>query len=180
MWDIDPVHTRVQFSVRHMMIANVRGEFSGVSGTVRVNEAAPADTSIMATIDASSISTRELQRDEHLKSADFLDVLHYPEISFLSRRIQRGPLGSCKVHGELALHGVTREILLLVAPLSEPVRDSWGRWRRGTSAKTRISRRDFGLLWNKILESGGVLVGDEVAIRIEIELIEKENEPAID
>jgi polyisoprenoid-binding protein YceI len=165
---IDPAHSTVDFRVRHMMIANVRGEFSGVSGTVIYDPANPANSKIEATIDASTIATRDAQRDQHLKSADFLDVEHFPTITFVSKRI-----APSKVTGDLTIHGVTKEVTLNVEGPTPEGRDPWGNVKAGASASTKINRKDFGLVWNSALETGGVLVGDEVSIEMDLELSRK-------
>lgn len=154
------------------MIANVRGEFRKVSGTVVFDSANPAASSITAEIDVNSIHTREPQRDEHLKSADFLDAANYPVIRFQSTKIQPddGP-GSYEVTGDLTIRGVTRQVTLDVDGVTPETKDPWGYFRRGAEAITKISRKDFGLTWNQSLETGGVLVGDHVEISLEVELV---------
>lgn len=179
IWDIDPLHSSVYFSVRHMMISNVRGEFKLVVGYVRFDEKNPANASVVATIDATSINTREPDRDTHLKSADFLDTVHYPEITFLSTSIEKTPRGKYKILGDLTIHGVTRNVRLLANPLSEAVKDPSGHMRRGTSATARLNRRVFGLKWNQALEAGGVLVGNEISVTIDVELVEKKEEALV-
>jgi polyisoprenoid-binding protein YceI len=167
-WQIDPAHSNVSFSVRHMMVSNVRGEFTKVSGTVEGDEKAPAQATITATIDATSISTREAKRDEHLKSADFLDVAKYPTITFKSKKIE--PSGSqFKVTGDLTLHGVTKEIVLDVSDVTQPIKDPMGKTRAGAHATTKIDRKDFGVNWSKAMDGGGLVVGDDVAITIDVE-----------
>jgi len=167
---IDPAHSAVHFSVRHMMLSNVRGEFTKLSGTVKVDSDNPANSSIDATIDTTSINTRDSQRDTHLKSADFLDVEHFPTISFRSRQIQLQQDGA-KVTGDLTIHGVTREITLDVEGPTSEIKDPWGKQRVGASATAKLSRKDFGLIWNAALETGGVMVGDEVKITIDVEAV---------
>src|SRR5690348_10249126 len=167
---IDPAHSAVHFSVRHMMLSNVRGEFTKLSGTVKVDSDNPANSSIDATIDTTSINTRDNQRDTHLKSADFLDVEHFPTISFRSRQIQLQQDGA-KVTGDLTIHGVTREITLDVEGPTSEIKDPWGKQRVGASATAKLSRKDFGLTWNAALETGGVMVGDEVKITIDVEAV---------
>ena len=148
----------------------VRGEFSKVSGTVVVDPDAPENSRVEAHIEASSIHTRDEQRDTHLKSADFLDVERYPEITFVSKKIT-GADGEWKVTGDLTIHGVTREVALAVEGPSPDVKDPWGNVKSGASAVTKINRKDFGLVWNVALETGGLLVGDEVTITLEVELL---------
>ena len=168
-WQIDPAHSNVSFSVRHMMVSNVRGEFTKVSGTVEGDEKAPAQATITATIDATSISTREAKRDEHLKSADFLDVAKYPTITFKSKKIESSGSGQFKVTGDLTLHGVTKEVVLDVSDVTQPIKDPMGKTRAGAHATTKIDRKDFGVNWSKAMDGGGLVVGDDVAITIDVE-----------
>jgi polyisoprenoid-binding protein YceI len=168
-WTLDPAHSSAQFSVRHMMVSNVRGEFGKVTGTVQGDETKPTEAVIAATIDAASINTREPKRDEHLRSADFLDVAAHPRISFASRKIEPAGNGNFKVTGDLTLHGVTREVVLDVSDLTPPVTDPSGKTRAGATATTKINRKDFGINWSKAMDNGGVVVGDEVAITIDVE-----------
>lgn len=166
----DAAHTAVHFSVRHMMVSNVRGEFRKTSVTVKYDPDNPANSSVEATIDASSIATRDDQRDAHLKSADFLDVEKYPTITFRSTKIQLHT-GGGKLTGNLTIHGVTHEITLEVEGPTPEIKDPWGKQRIGASATGKLSRKDFGLNWNSTLETGGVLVGDEVKIAIDVEVV---------
>ena len=168
-WQIDPAHTNVSFSVRHMMISNVRGEFTKVSGTVEGDEKTPTQAVITATIDAASIDTREAKRDGHLKSPDFLDVAKYPTITFKSKKIEPAAAGQFKVTGDLTLHGVTREVVLDVSDVTAPIKDPMGRTRAGARATTKIDRKDFGINWSKAMDGGGLVVGDEVAIDVDVE-----------
>jgi len=173
VYDIDPAHTAAHFSVRHMMITNVKGEFSKVSGTVTFSPNNLAASRIEATIDATSIRTREEQRDTHLKSADFLDVANYPEIRFVSKSIESQGEGEYRVKGDLTIRGVTREVTLDVDSVTPEVKDPWGNIKAGASATTKIDREDFGLHWNVALEAGGVLVGKQVSISLEVELMRR-------
>ena len=172
-WAIDPAHTTVEFSVRHMMISNVKGRFDKVSGTVSANGTDPNSVQISATIDANSINTHNEQRDEHLKSPDFLDVAKYPTITFKSTKVEPAVTGKWKLIGDLTLHGVTKPIVLEVDGPAPPIKDPYGKTRAGASASTKIDRKDFGLTWSKALEAGGVMVGDDVSISIEIEAIKQ-------
>ena len=172
-YTIDPAHSTAGFKVRHLMVANVRGEFSGVTGTVVHDAENPANSSIQATIDARAVHTRDEQRDAHLKSADFLDVEKYPTITFVSTKVQKVGQGEGKVTGNLTLHGVTKEVVLDVEGPAPEVKDPWGNTKSGASASTKIKRSDFGLVWNAALETGGVLVGEEVQITLEVELLRK-------
>jgi len=168
-WQIDPAHSNVSFSVRHMMVSNVRGEFTKVSGTVEGDEKTPAQAVITATIDATSINTREAKRDDHLKSPDFLDVAKYPTITFKSKKIEPSGSGQFKVTGDLTLHGVTKEVVLDVSDVTAPIKDPMGKTRAGAQATTKIDRKDFGINWSKVMDGGGLMVGDEVAISIDVE-----------
>jgi polyisoprenoid-binding protein YceI len=170
-YQIDPQHTAAHFKVRHMMISYVRGQFSGISGAVAFDPANLAASRIEARIDTATVSTREPTRDKHLKSADFLDVARYPAITFHSTKIVSVGDNRYDVSGNLAIHGVTREATLHVNALTPEIKDPDGRLRRGAAANTRIQRKDFELTWNVVLESGGFLVGDEVDITIDVELI---------
>ncbi len=172
-FQIDPVHSAAQFSVRHMMISNVRGEFNKVSGSVVYDGHDPTAARVDATIDAGSLNTREEKRDAHLKGPDFFDVASFPTITFVSKKIEKQADGKLKMTGDLTMHGVTRPVSLAVEGPSKPVKDMQGNERVGASATTTINRKDFGLTWNKILETGGVAVGDDVAVTIDVELVRK-------
>ena len=170
-YTIDPAHSSAHFVVRHMMISNVRGTFTKLEGMVEYDPEKPAETKITAAIDAASISTREPQRDAHLRSADFLEVEKYPSITFRSTGVTPGDDGEGKVTGDLTIHGVTREVTLKVEGPTEEMKDPWGNLRLGASATTKIKRSDFGLTYNAVLETGGFLVGDELKIEVEVELM---------
>jgi polyisoprenoid-binding protein YceI len=172
-WEIDPAHTNVQFAVRHLMVSTVRGNFTKVAGTAQVDESDVAGSSVQATIDAASIDTRNEKRDGHLRSPDFLDVAKFPTITFQSKKVERVGAGKFTVTGDLTLHGVTKQVVLDVVGSSEPMQDPFGNLRMGGMATTAIDRRDFGLTWNKALEAGGVVVGTEVEITIDVELTKK-------
>jgi polyisoprenoid-binding protein YceI len=172
-WQIDPMHTSVEFTVRHMMISNIKGVFEKTSGTVTVEGSDPTSAKIDATIDASSIDTRVDRRDEDLKSPNFLDVAKYPTITFKSTKVEAAGEGKWKVTGNLTLHGVTKSVVLEVESSGAPIKDPFGNTRAGASATTKINRKDFGLTYNKTLETGGVMVGDDVAISIDVEAIKK-------
>lgn len=169
-YEIDPAHSSIQFSVRHMMVSNVRGEFTKVSGTITYDSENPASSMVEATIEAASIHTRDDQRDAHLKSADFLDVEKFPALTFRSTRVIPQS-GGGKVTGDLTIHGVTREITLDVEGPTQETKDPWGKQRWGASATAKLSRKDYGLVWNAALETGGVMVGDEVKITIDVEAV---------
>jgi polyisoprenoid-binding protein YceI len=173
VWEIDPAHSSVQFSVRHMMVSNVRGAFTKVAGTVRGDEQDPTHATVEATIDTSSIDTREAKRDEHLRSPDFLDVAKYPTMTFRSKKIAKTGDGRYDVTGDLTLHGVTREVVLHVEGPSPAMKDPRGGLRAGASATTRIDRRDFGITWSKALDGGGVVVGNDIDVTIDVEGVKK-------
>ncbi len=169
-YKIDPAHSTAQFVVRHMMITNVRGGFSGVQGTVVYDPQKPTASSVEVVIDASTINTLEAARDTHLKSADFLDVEKYPTIKFKSSSITLHG-DELRLEGNLTIHGVTKEVVLKVEIPSAETKDPWGNARIGASATTRIKRSDFGLNWNAALETGGFLVGDNLKLELEASLI---------
>ena len=168
-WTIDPTHSNVEFSVRHMMIATVKGRFGDVQGRVEFDESDPTTASVDVTIDAASVDTRTPQRDEHLRSADFFDVEKFPTLTFKSRKVSAHG-DDLKVTGDLTLHGHTREVVLDVTPLGRQS-DPWGGVRAGFEATGKIKRSDFGLTWNQALETGGVVVSDDVKIALDIELV---------
>lgn len=170
-WNIDPAHSTAEFKIRHMMISNVKGHFSGITGSLMLNEADVTRSAVDASIDVASLNTREPQRDAHLKSADFFDAEKFPNLSFKSTRVTRDAQGELLVTGDLNIHGVTRSVVFAVENLSEPARDPWGNTRVGLSATTKINRKDFGLTWTAALETGGVLVGDEVTISLDVQFI---------
>jgi len=170
-YQIDSAHSAAHFSVRHMMISNVRGDFTKVSGTLLLDADNPANSAVEALIDAASINTREAQRDAHLKSADFFDVEKYPEMAFRSKSVEAAGDGELRVKGDLTIHGVTREVTLNVEGPTPEAKDPWGNQRIGATATTKINRKDFGLVWNVALEAGGVLVGEDIKISIDLEAI---------
>ena len=172
-WQIDPVHTTVGFSVRHMTISTVRGQFNKVAGTITANDNDPATAAIEATIDTASIDTHSPDRDSDLKSANFLDVAKYPTMTFKSKKIEAAGPGKYNVVGDLTLHGVTKEVTLAVEATGAPIKDPWGNMRAGATATTTINRKDFGLTWNKMIEAGGAVVGDAVAVEIDVEAVKK-------
>ena len=169
-YTIDPAHSTAHFSVKHMMITNVRGGITSVTGTVTFDPADPANSRIEAVLDATTIDTHEANRDTHLKSADFLDTEQYPTITFKSTKVEADG-SDYKATGDLTIHGVTNSVVLNVDEPSPEGKDPWGNTRIGTSASTKIKRSDFGLNWNSALETGGILVGDDLKIEIEISAI---------
>jgi polyisoprenoid-binding protein YceI len=170
-WNIDPAHSHAEFKVKHMMISNVKGNFSALSGVLKLNDADPTQSSVEATIPVSTLGTGDSQRDGHLKSADFFDAEKFPTFTFKSSHVAQHTFGAHKVTGELTLHGVTRPVTFDVEGPSEPGKDPYGNMRVGLSATTKINRKDFGLSWNSALETGGVLVGEEVTITLEVQFI---------
>jgi polyisoprenoid-binding protein YceI len=170
-WNIDPAHSGAEFKVKHMMISNVKGHFSKISGSLTLNPSDLASSHVEASIDASSIETREPQRDAHLKSADFLDVEKFPTLSFKSTRIKVVGEGELSVEGDLTIHGVTKPVRFAVEGPTAPMKDPWGNSRVGISATTKINRKDFGLTWNTLLEAGGIAVGEEVTITLDVEFL---------
>jgi len=170
-WSIDPTHSVAEFKVKHMMISNVRGQFAKVSGTLNLNESDLASSSVAASIEAASIETRDAQRDAHLRSADFLDVEKFPTLSFKSGRISLVRDGELSVEGDLTIHGVNRKVVFTAEGPTPPAKDPWGNTRVAVSATTKINRKDFGLTWNAALETGGILVGDEVTITLDVEFV---------
>ena len=170
-YQIDTAHSSAQFKVRHMMIANVKGEFDKVSGTVNFDPANPTASTVEASIDVSTISTRDEQRDGHLKSADFLDVEKYPTITFKSKKVTAAGGDSFNVVGDLTIRDITKEVSLNVEELTGEAKDPWGNMRRGATAKTRVNRKDFGMTFNVALEAGGFLVGEDVDLTIDVEMI---------
>jgi polyisoprenoid-binding protein YceI len=172
-WAIDADHSSVQFKVKHLMVSNVKGEFRKFSGTVTLDDADITRSKVDVTIDAASIDTGVAKRDEHLKSPDFFDVATYPTLKFVSTKVARAGDNRLKVTGNLTIHGVTREVVLDVEGPNPAVKDPWGNTKSGAGAATKINRKDFGLTWNKALETGGMVVGDEVTINLEVELLKK-------
>ncbi len=170
-WKIDPDHSNVGFKVRHLMVSNVKGSFEKFSGSVEINEKDITKSHVSVSIDTASVNTNVQKRDGHLKSADFFDVAKYPTMTFVSKKVVSAGKDRLKVTGDLSLHGVTREVVLDVEGPAVESKDPWGNYRSGVVATTKINRKDFGLLYNAALETGGVAVGEEVAITLEIEMI---------
>ncbi len=175
-WQIDLAHSEINFTVRHMMISKVRGRFESFSGSVNFDEANPSNTTVEISIDVSSINTKDAQRDAHLRSADFFDAENYPTMTFVSKRVEQHSANSGRLIGDLTIRGVTKEVALDVEYAGQ-VTSPWGTTNAGFSASGKINRKDWGLVWNVALETGGLLVGEEVQIEIEMELI-KQAEPA--
>jgi polyisoprenoid-binding protein YceI len=177
-WVLDPDHTTIGFSVKHMMVSEVKGSFDTFTGSVEIDDKDPSKSLVNVEIDVASIDTRNAKRDEHLKSADFFDAAKSPKMTFKSTKVEIAKDGSMKITGDLTMHGVTKSVTLASAPLSAAVKDPWGGSHRGTTATTTINRKDFGLTWNKALEAGGVVVSEDVKIELQIELLPKPAEAA--
>ncbi len=173
VWTIDPDHSNVGFKVRHLMVSNVKGSFEKNTGTVEIDDKDITKSKVEVIIDTASINTNVKKRDEHLRSADFLDVAKHPSMTFVSKKVAQSGKDGLKVTGDLTLHGVTKQVVLDVDGLSKESKDPWGNIRRGATATTKINRKDFGLVWNAALETGGVAVGEEITITLEIEMIKK-------
>jgi polyisoprenoid-binding protein YceI len=173
-WQIDPAHTAAGFSVRHLMIATVRGQFKGVTGAVLWDDQDINNSTVDVTIDANTVDTGEPKRDADLKSANFFDVKNYPTITFKSTKIEKISAGKMKVAGNLTIHGVTKQVVLDVEGPSGAVKDPWGNTRVALNASTTVNRLDYGVKWNAKMDSGGMVVGDDVNINIDLEMIKKE------
>ncbi len=173
-WQIDPQHSSAQFSVRHMAISTVRGAFSKVTGTIVLDDKDITKSTVGVTIDVSSVDTREPARDNDLRSDRFFDAAHYPTMTFKSRKVEQLAPGKLKVTGDLTIRGTTKEVVLEVEGPTAPIKDPWGNLRAAASATTKINRQDFGVKWNATLDNGGVVVGDDVSITIDAEMIKKD------
>ena len=170
-WNIDPAHSVVEFKVRHMMISFVKGKFSGLSGVLKLDESDYTQSAVELSIPAATVSTVDEKLDAHLKEADFFDVVKFPTLSFKSNSIRSTSDTDYVVEGDLTIRGISKPITLIVNDVSEPSKDPWGNERIGLSASGKVDRRDFGLVWNAALELGGVLVGEEVAITLDVQFI---------
>ncbi|HEX2661143.1 MAG TPA: YceI family protein [Polyangia bacterium] len=172
-WELDAAHSTAAFAVRHLMVSTVKGEFEKVSGTVHLDDADPTKSTIEVTIDATTVSTRNAQRDGHLKSPDFFDVAKHPNLTFKSTKIEKAGKDKFNVVGDLTIRGTTHPVTLQVTGPTAPIKDMMGRTVRGVAATGKLNRKDWGLVWNKAIEGGGVLVSDEVQLEINAELLEK-------
>lgn len=177
-WQIDAQHSAAQFSVRHMMISNVKGEFSKMAGTVQYDPADITKTVVDVTIDANSINTRVEGRDKDLRSANFFDVEKYPTLTFKSKRVQAAGAGKWKITGDLTIHGTTKEVILEGEGPTPAIKDGRGALHMGASGGCKVNRKDFGLTWNRTLDGGGVVVGDEVTITIDVEMVQRPAAPS--
>jgi polyisoprenoid-binding protein YceI len=170
-WDVDPAHSSVAFAVRHMMISTVHGQFRTFTASATGDPAEPEKATIEATIDVGSVDTGNEKRDSHLKSADFFDVDQFPKMTFKSKKIEPAGSGKYKVTGDLTLHGVTKEVVLEVEGPMKPI--VMGNTKSGAHVTAKINRKDFGVSWNKAMDGGGVVVGDDVDVTIDVEAIKK-------
>jgi polyisoprenoid-binding protein YceI len=172
IWKIDPAHSAAEFKVKHMMISNVKGTFSGLSGQLIEDPSDFQLSTVEASIPVASLNTCDAQRDGHLKSADFLDAEKFPAMTFKSTGAKQSGEGEFAVTGDLSIHGVTRPVTFTVEGPSAPGKDPWGNTRIGLSATAKINRKDFGLTWNSALETGGVLVGEDVTLTLDVQFIQ--------
>ena len=172
-WQIDPDHSNFQFKVRHMTVSNVRGEFNKARGVVTIDDNDITNLKVELTLDAASINTDQAKRDDHLRSEDFFYVAKYPTITFVSKKVTKVDENRLKVIGDLSIRGVTKEITVDVEGPTPEVKDPGGNIRRGATGTLKINRKDFGIAWNKVLDSGGLVVGDEVNISVEVEMVRK-------
>ena len=177
-WEIDAAHSNVEFSVRHMMVTTVKGQFQRISGVIEIDDKNITKSSVEVSIDAASVDTREPKRDGHLRSPDFFDVAKFPSITFKSTKVEKAGTGKLKVSGDLTIRGVSKPAVLMVEGPSPALKDPFGRTVRGAMATSKINRKDWGMTWNKALDTGGVLVSDEVKLEINTELVEKAAAPA--
>lgn len=172
-WEIDPAHSNAQFAVRHLVISTVRGQLGKVTGVVQFDDSDVTKSSVQATVDATAINTREAKRDEHLRGPDFLDVAKFPTITFASKKVEQVAADRYKVTGDLTMHGVTKEVTLDVQGSPQPLNDPFGNVKLGGVATTRLNRQDFGIEWSKSLDGGGLVVGDDVDVTIDLEVTKK-------
>jgi polyisoprenoid-binding protein YceI len=172
-WQIDPQHSSAQFAVRHMAISMVRGAFSKISGTLVLDDQDVTKSTIEVSIDVSTVDTREPDRDKDLRSDRFFDVAHFPTMTFKSKKVEQAGPGKLKVTGDLTIRGTAKEVVLDVDGPAAPVKDPWGNLRTAATATAKVNRQDFGVKWNAKLDNGGVVVGDDVSITIDVELLQK-------
>jgi polyisoprenoid-binding protein YceI len=177
-YEIDSAHSSLQFSVRHLMVSNVRGTFTGVKGTILYDAANPSASTVEATIDVNTINTNDAQRDGHLKSPDFFDAARLPTITFRSTKVEKKGEDQFAVTGDITIHGVTKPVTLEVSEVSEQAKDPWGNARVGASVKGKLKRSEFGLTWNATLETGGFMIGDDVKLDFEVELVKAKSATA--
>jgi polyisoprenoid-binding protein YceI len=172
-WQIDPDHSSIQFKIRHLTVSNVKGDFGKAKGVVTLDDKDITQLKVELIIDASSVNTNHAKRDEHLRGPDFFDVSKYPTLTFVSKKVIKTDANRLKVVGDLTIRGVAREITVDVEGPTPEVKDPGGNFRRGATGTARINRKDFGMTWNRTLDTGGLVVGDEVDIYVEVELLNK-------
>ena len=172
-WNVDPTHSVVEFKVKHLMISNLKGQFTGVSGTLRLHEADLTQSSVEAEIEIASIHTRDADRDAHLKNPDFFDAEKFPTMRLKSTHIALKSDGEVVVTGDLTIKGVTRSVKFVVEGPSVATKDPWGNTRIGVAATTKINRKDFGLIWNAVLEAGGLMVSEDVSITLDLQFVKQ-------
>jgi len=172
-WEIDPNHSAAQFAVRHLAISTVRGAFTKMNGTVQFDDKDVSKSSVEVTIDAASVDTRVADRDKELRSDHFFDVEKYPTLTFKSTKVEQETPGKLKVTGDLTIHGVTKQVVLEVEGPTTPVKDPWGNQRAAANASTKVNRQDFGVKWNAKMDNGGWVVGDDVDLTIDVEMVQK-------
>ncbi|WP_338864077.1 YceI family protein [Myxococcus stipitatus] len=172
-WTVDPAHSSAEFSVKHMMVTNVKGSFNIKDGTVNLDDKDVTKSTVEATLDAASVNTANAKRDEHLRAPDFFDTAKYPTITFKSKKVEKAGEGKLKVSGDLTMHGVTKPVVLDVTGPTKESKDPWGNTRTGVEATTKLNRKDFGLTYNTALETGGVAVGEEVSVTLDLSLTKK-------
>jgi polyisoprenoid-binding protein YceI len=175
-WNINPDHSSIQFQVRYMTVVNVKGAFDKFQGLVNLDDKNPAKSSVNVAIDTTSINTGVEKRDEHLRTDDFFDCTKHPTITFVSKKVTPAGKSKLRVIGDLTMLGVTREVVLEIDGPTPEIKDPWGNIRRGASARTKINRQDFGLTWNKVLDTGGIMIGNEVKVILEVELVKAPDE----
>ncbi len=173
-WEIDGSHSSAGFSVRHMMVSNVNGSFNVKSGSVNVDDKDVTKSTVEAVLDATTVNTGNAKRDEHLRAPDFFDTAKYPTITFKSTKVEKAGEGKLKVSGDLTMHGVTKPVVLDVTGPSKESKDPWGNTRTGVQATTKLNRKEFGLTYNSALETGGVAVGEEVTVNLDLSLVKKQ------
>ncbi|MBP9837256.1 MAG: polyisoprenoid-binding protein [Proteobacteria bacterium] len=172
-YEIDSTHANASFSIRHLMVSNVKGDFANIAGKISYDEKSPEKSLVEATVEINTIDTKNQKRDEHLKGGDFFDAAKFPLMTFKSKKVEKAGEGKLKAIGDLTIRGVTKEVALDIEGPSAEIKDPWGNVKRGASATTTINRKDFGLTWNKALETGGVAVGEEVKVVIDLEMTKK-------
>ena len=172
-YELDPVHSHLGFSVRHMMVSQQRGQFQGVTGTLTLDREDLTRSHVEVTIDVTTIDTHNADRDNHLRSADFFDVANHPKMTFVSREVKASPDGELRVTGDLTIRGTTRPVTLTAEALPPESKDPFGNIRIGTSATAKVSRKEFGMVWNAVLETGGIALADEVKLTLDVQFVRK-------